>query len=253
CWCPSETRTGILSALASLAVTLRAATAEEADVEKSAKAALRRLVEQRATWLLVYDNVPTPDAIADLLPSAGARLLITSRFSDWSELADEVPLDVLPLEEAAAFLQNRTRRSDAAGANARADALGTLRLALDHAAAYCKRTQMRFGDYTRKASSLIDIAPRGVGYPRSVAATFDLAIQAVTQCPAAEALMAYLAHCAPDRIPMTLVEGAVEDEAERLQALAALAEVSLVQHPFEDGTLAVTVHRLVHALAPAPS
>ena len=31
---------------------------------------------------------------------AGARVLITSRFSDWSELAGEVALDVLPLEEA---------------------------------------------------------------------------------------------------------------------------------------------------------
>src|SRR5262249_44725484 len=56
-------------------------------------------------------------------------------------------------------------------------------------------------------------------------------------CPAAEPLMAYLAQCAPERIPMTLVEGAVEDETQRLQALAALAEVSLVKHdPFEDGT-----------------
>ena len=62
CWCPAETRTGLLSALASLAVTLGAATAEEADVEKAAKAALRRLAEQRATWLLVYDNVTAPDA-----------------------------------------------------------------------------------------------------------------------------------------------------------------------------------------------
>src|SRR5262249_22436136 len=251
CWCPSETRTGILSALASLAVTLRAATAEEADVEKSAKAALRRLVEQRATWLLVYDNVPAPDHIADLLPSAGARLLITSRFSDWSELTVEVPLDVLPLEEAAAFLQNRTGRSDAAGANALVDALGKLPLALDHAAAYCKRTQMRFDDYTKKASSLIDIAPRGTGYPRSVGATFNLAIaEAVAQCQAAEPLMAYLAQCAPERIPMTLIEGEVEDAVERREALAALAEVSLVKHdPFEDSTPAVTVHRLVQAAA----
>ena len=106
-----------------------------------------------------------------------------------------------------------------------------------------------------KASSLIDAAPRGAGYPRSVAATFDLAItEAVAQCQAAEALMAYLAQCAPERIPMTLVEGAVEDEAERLKALAALAEVSLVKHdPFEDGTPAVTVHRLVQAVARARS
>src|SRR4029077_5901976 len=219
------------SALAELAVTLGAAKAEEADVEKAAKAALRRLAEQRATWLLVYDNVPAPDHIADLLPSAGARVLITSRFSDWSELAKDVPLDVLPLKEAVALLENRTGRSDTAGAKMLAEGLDRLPLALDHAAALCKRTQMRFSEYTKKVSSLIDVAPRGVGYPRSVAATFDLAItQAGTQCPAPEALMAYLARCAADRIPMTLVEGAVEDEAERQQALAALAEVSLVQH-----------------------
>jgi TIR domain/NB-ARC domain len=144
CWCPAETRTGVSSALASLAVTLGAVTAEEADVEKAAKTALRRLAEQRATWLLVYDNVTAPDAIADLLPSAGARLLITSRFSDWSEVANEVALDVLPLDVAIAFLHSRTGRSDAAGANTLAEALGCLPLALDHAAAYCKRTQMQF-------------------------------------------------------------------------------------------------------------
>jgi tetratricopeptide (TPR) repeat protein len=254
CWCPAETRTGLSSALASLAVTLRAATAEEADVEKAAKAALRRLAEQRATWLLVYDNVPAPDYVADLLPSAGARVLVTSRFSDWSELADEVALDVLPLEEAVALLRSRTGRGYA-GAQTLADALGRLPLALDHAAAYCKRTQMRFTDYATKASSLIDAAPRGVGYLRGVAATFNLAInEAVAECQAAETLMAYLAQCAPERIPMILVEGAVEDEVERLEALACLAEVSLLKHdPFEDGTPAVTVHRLVQAVARARS
>src|SRR5262249_44810254 len=154
--------TGLLSALAGLAVTLGAAAAEEANVEKAANAALRRLAEQRATWLLVYDNVPEPKDIVELLPSGGARVLITSRFSDWSELADEVALDVLPLEEAAALLQSRTGRGYA-GAQTLAEALGRLPLALDHAAAYCKRTQMPFADYTKKALSLIDIAPRGVG------------------------------------------------------------------------------------------
>jgi TIR domain/NB-ARC domain len=177
CWAPAETRTGLLSALASLAVTLSAATAEEADVEKASKAALRRLAEQRATWLLVYDNVTAPDALTDLLPSAGARVLITSRFSDWGEIADEIALDVLPLGEAVALLESRTGRSDAAGAKVLAEALGSLPLALDHAAAYCKRTQMRFADYAEKALSRIDAAPRGAGYPRSVAATFDLASQ----------------------------------------------------------------------------
>jgi tetratricopeptide (TPR) repeat protein len=254
CWCPAETPSGLLSALANLAVTLDAAKPEEADVVKAAKAALRRLAEQRATWLLVYDNVPAPDAIANLLPSAGARMLITSRFSDWSELAVEVALDVLAIEEAVALLRSRTGRGYA-GAQTLAEVLGCLPLALDHAAAYCKRTQMRFADYARKAWSLIDAAPRGAGYPRSVGATFDLAItEAVEQCRAAETLMAYLAQCAPERIPMTLVEGAVEDELERMEALAALAEVSLLKHDqFDDSTPALTVHRLVQAVARARS
>jgi hypothetical protein len=251
CWCPAETPEGLLSALASLAVTLGAATAEEADVKK-AKSALRRLAEQRATWLLVYDNVTAPDKIADLLPSAGARVLITSRFSDWSELADDVALDVLSFAEAVALLQKRAGRSDDAGAKTLAEALGCLPLALDHAGAYCKRTQVQFADYAKKASSLINAAPRGAGYPRSVAATFDLAItEAVAQCLSAEALMAYLALFVSEHIPKVLVEraGAVEDEAERLEALAALAEVSLVKHdPFE-----VSVHRLVQMVARARS
>jgi hypothetical protein len=87
---------------------LGAATAEEADVEKAAKAALRRLAEQRATGLLVYDNVSSPEEIADLLPSAGARVLITSRFPECRRWAEQVALDVLPLEEAVALIQKLT-------------------------------------------------------------------------------------------------------------------------------------------------
>src|SRR5262249_20517676 len=102
---------------------------------------------------------------------------------------------------------------------------------------------------------LITELPSGVDYPKSVAVTFDLAIaEAEAQCQSAEALMSYLAQCAPERIPMTLVEGAVEEKAERPRALAALARVSLVKHdPFEDGTAAVTVHRLVQSVARARS
>ena len=64
--------------------------------------------------------------------------------------------------------------------------------------------------------------------------------------------MAYLAQCAPERVPMLLVEGAIDEVQERLQALTALSEVSLVKHdPFDDGTEALSTHRLVQSAARA--
>ena len=67
-----ETRAGLMTSLAALATELEAASPEEADIEKAARAALRRLAEQGDIWLLVYDNVASPAEIADLLPAAGA-------------------------------------------------------------------------------------------------------------------------------------------------------------------------------------
>jgi tetratricopeptide (TPR) repeat protein len=250
-WCPSESRIGLLTALTSLSVELGAVAADEPDLEKAAKAGLRRLAEQRATWLLIYDNVTSPDQITELLPTANAKVLLTSRFPDWAGWAKEVALDVLQPSEAVAFLERRAGRQDEPGAATLAEALGRLPLALDHAAAYCRRIQMAFADYAAKAAGLITSTPRGAAYPRSVAATFDLAINAAAQgCPAAETLIAYLAECGPERIPMSLVKGALDDETERAMALLALTEVSLVKaDPFDDGTSAISVHRLVQAVA----
>ena len=129
-WCPAETRTGLMTSLAALAAELEAASPDEADIEKAAKVALRLLAEQGDIWLLVYDNVAEPKVIAEPLPAAGARTLITSRFSDWGGWADEVSLDVLPIAEAIAFLMDRAARRDEAGARTLAEALGRLPLAL---------------------------------------------------------------------------------------------------------------------------
>ena len=252
-WCPAETRAGLLISLAALGPELGAPPSGDRDVEADARAALRGLAEQRATWLLVYDNVIAPNDIADLLPASGARVLVTSRFSDWAGWAEEVALDVLTSDEAVAFVQVRAGRQDADGAQALAAAVGCLPLALDHAGATCRRAQMSFADYATKVARLMASAPSNATYPRSVATTFDLALtQATAQCAAAEPLMAYLAHCAAERIPLLLLEGAIDDEVDRLEAVAALAELSLIKHePFDDGTAAISVHRLVQAASNA--
>lgn len=245
CWCPAETRDGLVAALARLGETLGAGSAD--DTEKTGRAALQRLAEQRANWLLIYDNVASPSTITEFLPPVGARVLITSRFLDWASLADEVSLDTLSPDEAAAFLQSRAGIQDRKGADALAHILGYLPLALDHAAAYCKRAQLSFNEYADRALSLIDRVPRDVTYPRSVGATFDLAInEAEARCRAAEEVMAFLGYCAPIRVPSYMLKVLPGGE----EAVAVLAELSLLKHdPFDDGTPAVTVHRLVQAVA----
>jgi tetratricopeptide (TPR) repeat protein len=254
-WCQAQTRVGLITSLAALAVKLKAAAATDPDLDQAAKMGLHLLAERDEKWLLIYDNVPTPDTVADLLPPRGARVLITSWFPDWSGWAEEVELNLLPIELSTELLQQRAIREDKAGARSLAEALGRLPLALDHAAATCRRTQMSFADYEKKLSITINSLPRGVSYPRSVAATFQLAIdEAAAIFPAAEDLMAFLAQCAPERIPIRLARGALENERQWLQAITALTEVSLLKHsPFAGGTPAISVHRLVQEVARARS
>jgi tetratricopeptide (TPR) repeat protein len=112
---------------------------------------------------------------------------------------------------------------------------------------------MPFTAFATAAEKLMDRVPEDANYPRSLTATVNLAMTlAIQRCGVAEELLVYVAQCAPDRIPMSLLEGVVGVEAERFQAIAALAEVSLVKHDsFDDGTQAITVHRLVQAIARA--
>ena len=233
--------------LRSLGAALGFDASDASDPEDTAKAVLHRLAEQRLNWLVVYDNVASPNEIAQFLPSAGAQVLITSRFSDWTGLADEIALDALSPEEAMSFLQSRAGRQDAEGARILAEALGYLPLALDHAAAYCKRAQVSFGEYAKKVATLMASAPRDVLYPRSVAATFDLALsEAEARCPAAEEVMAFLSYCAPTRVPIYFLQALTDRE----EAIAVLAELSLIRHDaYNDGVPAITTHRLVQAVA----
>lgn len=51
------------------------------NTELDAKAALEHLKPEPRPWLLVYDNVPNPDAVSAWLPAGVARSIITSRLS----------------------------------------------------------------------------------------------------------------------------------------------------------------------------
>jgi hypothetical protein len=244
-WARAEGRTLLIASLAELAGRLEASLAAEPDQEKAARAGLARLARSALPFLLVYDNVDTPETLRDLVPTAGTRILITSRWADWMGRAVEMKLDLFGADAATEFLQKRAGRTDAAGAARLAAALGHLPLALDHAGAYCRLTGSSFDSYHQKIDTRIARAPTGAAYPASVAATFGLAIeQIVATHPQAETLLGCFAFLAPEHIPLDLVADAVADEDERAEALMALAGVSLVEHKHAEAP-AVSVHRFL--------
>jgi tetratricopeptide (TPR) repeat protein len=198
-------------------------------------------------WLIVYDNVEKPGAIARLTPKTGAHILITSRWPRWKGHAQEMAVDVFSEEAAVNFLLVERPHESRDAAGQLAAMLGNLPLALSHARAYCAAANLSFYDYARHLSELIQEAPEDAEYPASVFATFSLAIvKAAEACPEAEKLMEIVAFLAPERIPLDIISDDVMSENRRDRAVAALFSVSLITHEItETGVRAFSVHRLL--------
>lgn len=199
-------------------------------------------------FLLIYDDAKSPMVVRDWLPSTGAHVLCTTRWSsDWYGVATELPLTVFTPEDAVRFLEARAARQDGPSADVLASDLGHLPLALDHAGAFCKETLMSFADYRAKINELIRTAPEVSLYPKSVFATFDLCIaKAIQIAPQAETLMSILAVLAPENVPIDVVHDACMSSLDRGSAVAALLRVSLISAAaVRDGRTQIRVHRLV--------
>jgi hypothetical protein len=168
-WCRAESRATLVADLARLAVQIGVVTGEHADFEDAAASAVRAVAAEREPWLLIFDNAQDPSVISDFIPSTRARVLITSRYPDWSHTASEIQLDVLSLHEATHLLQSRAGRTDdPIGARDLADALGCLPLALDHAGALCRIDLLSFREYLDSLKQRLADAPtdaRASPYP----------------------------------------------------------------------------------------
>ena len=256
-WIGAETQDTLLNGLIDLGSHYIPALKSITERDVAAKLTLKHVETSFAKpWLLIYDNVPRPEAIEGWTPRTGAHVLITSRWSEWHGKARPLTLGLFSRKEAVAFLLERTKRHDTAGAERLADALGDLPLALEQAAAYCWGANVSFDDYLAERTALLKKRPRAAGAaPESVWTTFTLALERViagdprtntASCPEAEKLLGLLSFLAPHDIPLDLIGKDVMSPIERGEAVAALAEVSLITRiTFNDDTFGVSVHRLV--------
>src|SRR5262249_53416413 len=110
-----------------------------------------------------------------------------------------------------------------------------------------------FTEYAQQFQTLIKVAPPGRPYPNNVFKTVEIALDPITDdFPIANRLMAFVSHCAPERLPMGFIEAAFRIEKDLDQVIAQMRRPSLLKYElFPDGIAAVTVHPVVQAVGRA--
>jgi len=235
------------------------------NTEADARATLDYLANLSEPWLLVYDNAPNPDAVRKWLPLGAVRCIITSRFTDFGDVAPVTRLDKWPEDVTAEYLLKRTGRDDKEGAARLAHTLGGLPLAAEQAAAYLtNRNGISFDDYGAEIARLIK-EPRPAGakgdYPDTVYAAFVKSLEELGAMKGGTTALDILRLCSflsPDGVGEFLLTvkwgekvfpenfaAAMKDKLARADALAALTSLSLMRSEEDPYGQVLVFHRLL--------
>jgi hypothetical protein len=142
-WIHSEESATMAADYASLADDLDLPEKDSTDQTEIVRA-VKCWLEHNSGWLLIFDNAHDPGAIRDYLPQGGAgHIIITSRSPDWGSVAGLLPVKKFDRADSIEFLCKRTGQDDQDAADALADELGDLPLALEQAGAYIGRREPR--------------------------------------------------------------------------------------------------------------
>jgi len=260
-WVRSEEAATLASEYAGLAEKLKLPECGAVE-QPTIVQAVRQALEQKAGWLLVFDNATEAREVQPYLPqNPRGHVLITSRNPVWRGTAVPLSVQQMPVEEAVEFLLKRTNQADREAARKLADTLGCLPLALEQAGAYMEETGMTLAGYEKlcqpRLKELLELGKPATDYPATVATTWEISIQeAQKKSPAAAELLNVCAFLAPDDIPIELfVQGkehlpellreVAEDALKLDAAVAAVRRFSLIERAGN----ALTVHRLVQGVA----
>jgi tetratricopeptide (TPR) repeat protein len=283
-WIRAEHHDRVRDALVKLGqrLELRQATTTDGGRDRTIEAVLATLQsEDRASWLLVFDNAANPLGLQKYLPASrpDGHIIITSReLTLHGHLqADSVEVTPFTPAEAIGFLRRRVPRlaaREARGtltaeedANRAGDAgqlakeLGHLPIAIVHAAAYLAETKQTVGEYLSRfgenAHQLLSENPGDSELPAPVSRTWALSTALLT--PDAEHLFNLCAFFSPEPIAVELFPQDTPDsddppgpteflpDPRRLRAAASqLHRLSLANY---DGARdLIQMHRVVQAV-----
>ena len=188
-WIPAGSREAVLSGLAELGRELGVDVEDGPFLEVIAQRCLTALASaQESNRLIVFDDVENPDDLKSLIPrGAGLRVLVTTtRLADWEhEGWAHVPVGVFEREQSIGVLLDCTGRADREAADAIAEILGDLPVAVVQAAATARRDRYTLADYLDmlKRTTLEGGVQRREGdeYPEAVGVALWMAFQSALE------------------------------------------------------------------------
>ena len=263
-WVNAESRGSALEGLSELGQRMGVGETDDRTPETLARRCLDALESaEAADRLVVFDNVERADDLRDLVPHGeGLRVVATTtKRVDWAQ-AHWRPIDVggFEREQSIAMLLGRTGQSDRDAADAIADALEDLPVAVSQAAATVKRSRCSLSTYLDRLRkySLEDSVRRldGDDYPDAVGSALWFAFQSALEeigkerslwKTLANRQLGVLALLAASGVPRSWLEDVDQESSpgsalDASEALSSLVEFSVCQLS-EDGAKAA-LHRL---------
>jgi tetratricopeptide (TPR) repeat protein len=253
----AEDPTQLRQEITCLAQTLNLPDAQSDNSDQHLNA-LKKYLETRDKWLLIFDNAEGPSEIKDLLPSVlRGHVLITSRNPIWGSIACVQHLDKFTKDESVGFLikrLNRTKENLCLGMVA--DRLGQLPLALNIAAAFMDTNQISCDDY----KTILDNTPDVIfeddltDEDRPLLKVWGLSLDIIKKKSYQSGLLLeYLCNFSPDEIPEDILypmlqtisdmSDLVKQKKDYYKILSLLFQYSFVTKNNEYKTL--NMHRLV--------
>ena len=228
-WVRGDTKEKMLSDVAALAVLLNLKEQYEQEQHYVIEA-VQSWLRKNTSWLLIVDNIEDLRLVRTILPAtARGHILLTTRTQTTGNVAQCIDLGKMTLDEGALFLLRRTKLlgldatlqdasdADYQSAQALAEILDGLPLALDQAGAYIEESGFNLSHYLYRYRSartkLLGI--RGgfaFDHPASVITTFTYTFEKVEKIsPTAMELLRFCAFLHPGAIPEELIiQGAPE-------------------------------------------
>jgi tetratricopeptide (TPR) repeat protein len=262
-WISAEHPSTITSSLVELAKKMGLPTASTADTAIPAVLdALRRGEEPYSRWILVFDNADRPETVRQFFPAGSGHVVVTSRNSEWGNIARPVEVDLFTRAESKQLLNRRGSELSDADADRLAEALGDLPLAIEQAAAWRAQTGMQVSEYLDLLEqNRIELLEAGTSsdYQLPVAAAWNVPLNRLKQeHRAALQLLQVCAFFGPEPISRKLFSGArgtpvpealakaFADPIKLNRAVREISRYSLAKIDHRNNTL--QLHRLVQTV-----